>query len=161
MSTRSERLAQRIEQGAANLAAFAEGLSEAQWNTPVPPDGRTAGVIIHHVASVYPIEVQLASVLASGKPVEGVTWAGIAEMNAKHAQEHAGTGKAETIELLRHNSAAAVQAVCAFTDDQLDSAAPLSLNSNAPLTAQFMIEDHALRHSWHHLEIIRAALGAA
>lgn len=161
MSTRSERLAQRIEQGAANLAAFAEGLSEAQWNTPVPPDGRTAGVIIHHVASVYPIEVQLASVLASGKPVEGVTWAGIAEMNAKHAQEHAGTGKAETIELLRRNSAAAAHAVRAFTDDELDSAAPLSLNSNAPLTAQFMIEDHALRHSWHHLEIIRAALDAA
>jgi hypothetical protein len=161
MSTRSERLAQRIEQGAANLAAFAEGLSAAQWNTPVPPDGRTAGVIIHHVASVYPIEVQLASVLAAGKPVEGVTWAGIAEMNAKHAREHAGNGKEETIELLRRNSAAAAQAVRAFTDEQLDSAASLSLNSNAPLTAQFMIEDHALRHSWHHLEIIRGALDAA
>lgn len=160
MNTRSEKLAQRIEQGAANLAAFAEGLSEPQWNTPVPPDGRTAGVIIHHVASVYPIEVQLASVLASGKPVEGVTWAGIAEMNAKHAQEHTGTGKTETIELLRRNSAAAAHAVRAFTDDELDSAAPLSLNSNAPLTAQFMIEDHALRHSWHHFEIIRAALDA-
>jgi hypothetical protein len=161
MSARSERLARRIEKGAANLAAFAEGLSEAQWNTPVPPDGRTAGVIIHHVASVYPIEVQLASVLASGKPVEGVTWAGIAEMNAKHAQEYAGTGKEETIEILRRNSAAAAEAVRAFTDEQLDSAASLSLNSNAPLTAQFMIEDHALRHSWHHLEIIRAALDAA
>ena len=158
MSTRSEQLAQRIEQGAAGLAAFAEGLTHAQWNTPVQPDGRTVGVIIHHVASVYPVEIHLASVLASGKPVEGVTWAAIAEMNAKHAQEHATCNKEETIVLLRTNSAAAAKAVRAFTDEQLDSAAPLSLNANAPLTAQFMIEDHALRHSWHHLEKIKAAL---
>lgn len=161
MSLRSEKLAQRIELGAANLAAFAEGLTQAQWNARIPPDGRTAGVIIHHVASVYPIEVHLASVLASGKPIEGVTWAGIAEMNAKHAQDNAAAGKQETIELLRRNSTAAAQAVRALTDEQLDSAAPLSLNADAPLTAQFMIEDHALRHSWHHLAIMRAALAAA
>ena len=29
----------------------------------------------------------------------------------------------------------------------------------APLTSQFVIEDHALRHSWHHLAKIKAALG--
>ena len=28
----------------------------------------------------------------------------------------------------------------------------------APVTAQFVIEDHALRHSWHHLARIRTAL---
>ena len=27
-----------------------------------------------------------------------------------------------------------------------------------PLTAQFLIEDHALRHSWHHLAKIKAVL---
>jgi hypothetical protein len=32
------------------------------------------------------------------------------------------------------------------------------LSSGAPMTAQFVIEDHALRHSWHHLAKIRAAL---
>ncbi|HWB31940.1 MAG TPA: DinB family protein [Acidobacteriaceae bacterium] len=159
MSARSEALAQRIELGAGNLVAFAERLSDAQWNTTVPPDGRTVGVIVHHVASVYPIEVQLAGILASGKPVEGVTWAGIAEMNAKHAHEHAMAGKQETIDLLRRNSRAAAEAVRAFTDEQLDSAACLSLNADAPLTAQFMIEDHALRHSWHHLQKIRGVLG--
>ena len=29
----------------------------------------------------------------------------------------------------------------------------------AEALAQFVIEDHALRHSWHHLARIRAALG--
>ena len=38
-----------------------------------PKDGRKIGVIVHHVASVYPMEIQLAQVLAEGKPVTGVT----------------------------------------------------------------------------------------
>ena len=37
------------------------------------------------------------------------------------------------------------------------SAAPVSLNS-APLTCQFFLEDHAVRHSYHHLARIKAAL---
>lgn len=158
MSTRAEALAQRIEQGAQSLAAFAEGLSDTQWRTVVPPDGRPVGVMIHHVASVYPIEIHLATEVASGRPVEGVTWSVVAEMNAKHALEHAAASKQETVELLRRNSHAAAQAVRAFTDDQLDRAAPFSLNADAPLTAQFVIEDHAVRHSWHHQAKIKAAL---
>jgi hypothetical protein len=158
MSTRSEALARRIEEGAANLAAYARGLSDAEWNTVVPPDGRTVGVMIHHVASVYPIEIQLASEIAAGKRVEGVTWDVVADMNANHARDNAAAGKDETIALLQRNSKAAADAVRAFTDAQLDSAAPFSLNADAPLTSQFVIEDHALRHSWHHLSKIKRAL---
>ena len=158
MSTRSEALARRIEEGAATLAAYAEGLSDAQWTAVVPPDGRSAGVIINHVASVYPIEVHLAKEIAAGRPVTEVTWTVIADMNAKHAEENAGATRQETIELLRQNSREAAQAVRSLTDAQLDSAAAFSLNAGAPLTAQFVIEDHALRHSWHHLAKIKAAL---
>ena len=117
-------------------------------------------MIIHHVASVYPIEVHLANEIAAGRPVTDVTWAAVAEMNAKHAQENAGCSKQETIELLKKNSQAAAQAVRGLSDAQLDSAAAFSLNAGAPLTAQFVIEDHALRHAWHHLAKIKAALGA-
>src|SRR5436190_4206957 len=159
MSVRAEALAQRIEEGARGLASFAEGLTESEWNTVVTPDGRRVGVVIHHVASVYPIEVHLASEIAAGKTVTGVTWAVVADMNAKHAEENAGCRKAETIELLRRASTEAAAAVRGLTDAQLDSAAPFSLNADAPLTAQFVIEDHALRHSWHHLAKIKAALG--
>jgi hypothetical protein len=60
---------------------------------------------------------------------------------------------------LRKNSREAAGAVRAFTDDQLDSAAPFSLSFGAPVTAQFVVEDHALRHSWHHLARIRKTLG--
>jgi hypothetical protein len=160
MSKRADALAERIEEGAQTLAAYAQGLSEAQWRATVPPDGRQVGVIVHHVASLYPIEIHLATEIASGRPVTDVTWGAVAEMNAKHAQEHTAVSKQETVELLRRNSQTAAEAVRAFTDAQLDSAAPFSLNAAAPLTAQFVIEDHALRHSWHHLAKIKAALGA-
>ena len=157
---RAELLADRIEEGAAVLAAFAEGLSEEEWRAPVSAtDRRSAGVIVHHVASMYPIEIDVARAVASGKAVTDVTWDAVAELNAKHAREHAEVTKAAALELLRRNSHEAAAAVRAFTNEELDRAAAFSLSFGAPVTAQFVIEDHALRHSWHHLARIRTALG--
>lgn len=164
MGRRAESLAARIEEGAAGLAAFADTLSDAEWRTPVAGRGRggdqrSVGVIVHHVASVYPIEIDLARAIAHGHAVTDVTWEGVAEMNAKHARDQAGVTKAAALDLLRKNSRQAAEAVRAFTDEELDRAAPFSLSFAAPVTAQFVVEDHALRHSWHHLARIRAAVG--
>ena len=70
-SQRAEALATRLENGATALAAFAATLSEAEWQTRLPKDGRKIGVVVHHVASMYPIEIQLASLLAAGRPITG------------------------------------------------------------------------------------------
>ena len=159
MTTRTEQLASRLEQGANTLAEFAERLSEAQWRTQIPGDGRSIGVVVHHVASVYPIELDLARTVASGKPIVGLTYEdAIKKMNAKHAADNARAATKDTLELLRRNSAAAAAALRAFSDAELDRAAPVSLSSDAPLTAQFVLEDHAVRHSYHHLAKIRAAV---
>jgi len=159
MSHRAEQLASRIEEGAAGLAAFVEGLSDAEWRSATSAtDRRTVGQIVNHVALVYPIEVDLARAIAGGNAVTDVTWPVVAGLNAGHAKEHAGVTKAEALGLLRTNSRLAAEAVRGFTDAQLDQAAPFSLSAGAPVTAQFVIEDHALRHSWHHLARIRAAL---
>jgi hypothetical protein len=80
-------------------------------------------------------------------------------MNARHAIDQTATSKPETLELLRQNSREAAAAVRTLTDAELDQAAPFSLSFGAPVTAQFVIEDHALRHSWHHLARIRKAVG--
>jgi DinB superfamily len=161
VSRRAERLAERIEEGAAVLAAFAEGLSDAEWLTPMSDtDRRTAGVIIHHVASMYPVEMSVARALADGNPVTDVTWSVVADINAKHAEANANPTRAATLELLRRNSGEAAAGTRAFTDHELDRAAPFGLSYGSPMTAQFVIEDHALRHSWHHLARIRRALNA-
>ena len=162
MGRRSESLADRIEEGAAGLAAFAEGLSDADWRTPMSGSGkdrRTVGVLVHHVASMYPIEIEVVRTIAGGKAVTDVTWEAVADINAKHASDNAGVTKAAALELLRRNSREAAAAVRAFTDEDLDRAAPFSLSYGAPVTAQFVVEDHPLRHSWHHLARIRATLG--
>ena len=158
MCKRANALADRIEQGAQALADFAESLSDAEWQTLVPNDQRTVGVLLHHVASLYPLEIDLARDIASGKPIAGVGRDAVAQMNAQHAREHAAVGKYEAIALLRRNSKVAADRVRQFSDEELDAAATVSLNADAPLTAQFFIEDHALRHSFHHLANIRATL---
>jgi DinB superfamily len=158
MNNRSEALAARLEAGAKALAAFAATLTETEWQTRVPKDGRKIGVVVHHVASMYPIEIQLAQVLAAGQPVTGVTWDAIDTINRDHAQENDAVAKEAALALLASNSAAAAAAIRALSDEELDRAAPVSLNSDAPLTCQFFLEDHPVRHSYHHLARIRAAL---
>ena len=155
---RANALADRLEQGARALAALASSLTDAQWHTRLPHDGRKIGVVVHHVASVYPVEIQLAQTLAAGKPVIGVTMADIHAMNAAHASEYEAVTKDAALDLLGRNSAAAAAAIRAFTDEELDRAAAASLYSNAPITCQFMLEDHAVRHSYHHLAGIQRAL---
>jgi hypothetical protein len=155
---RSEALAARLENGATALAAFASALSEAEWQTRLPGDGRKVGVIVHHVASMYPIEIQLASLLAAGQPIAGVTWDAVHTINRDHAKENDNVGKEAALALLNSNSAAAAAAIRALSGEELDRAAPVSLNSDAPLSCQFFLEDHAVRHSYHHLFRIKAAL---
>jgi hypothetical protein len=159
MTRRSEVLAARLEQGVRELTALARTLNDDQWKTKIPHDGRTVGVCVHHVGTMYPIEIELAQKLGAGQAVEGVTWDAVHELNANHAREHANCTKEEAIDLVQRNSAAAAAAVRALSDEQLDTAAALSLNSDGPRTCQFMLEDHAVGHAWHHLLKIRKALG--
>ncbi len=141
------------------MAAFANTLTDAQWRTRVPKDGRTVGVIVHHVASVYPLEIELAQKLAAGRPINGVTMKDVDAMNAKHAKENSAVTKDEALELLTRNSGAAATAIRALSDEALAQAAPVSLyGGDAPLTCQFLLEDHAVRHSYHHLSVITRTL---
>jgi hypothetical protein len=158
MGKRSYELARRLELGALALETFASSLTEFEWQSRVPGDGRKIGVVVHHVASMYPLEIQIAQTLAKGDPIEGVTADVVNKINAEHAKRFEGVTKEETIELLKQNSTAAAVAIRALSDEELDQAAPVSLNANAPLTCQFIIEDHAVRHSYHHLTRIRTAL---
>ena len=158
MSKRAEALATRLEIGARALADLAGSLGDSEWQTRIPKDGRKIGVVVHHVGSMYPIEIELAQLLAQGKPVAGVTWPDVHAINAAHARDHDNVTPEEALDLLARNSAVAAAAIRAMSDEELDRAGPVSLNSDAPLTTQFMLEDHAVRHAYHHLAAIQRAL---
>jgi hypothetical protein len=159
-TARANALAERLIHGAHALAAVAAGLTDAQWQTRIPGDGRTVGVVVHHVASIYPLEVELAQQLAAGAPITGVSWNDVHALNARHAADNAAIDQKTAVDLLLRNSAEAAAIIRRLSDDQLDRAAGISLNDDAPLTCQFMLEDHAVRHSYHHLAAIQAALRA-
>jgi hypothetical protein len=154
-------LADRLENGARALATLTKTLTDAQWRTRVPKDGRTIGVIVHHVASVYPLEIELAQKLAAGQPITGVTMKDVDAMNARHSKENSEVTKEEALALLARNSVLAAGAIRMLSDAALANAAPVSLYEDAPLTCQFVLEDHAVRHSYHHLHLITQALQTA
>lgn len=159
LTSRNAALADRLLQGADALRQFATTLSDAEWRAPVTGDGRSVGVIVHHVASVYPIEIELARTIATGTAITDVSMNDIHAMNAAHAEANRDVTREQALSLLVANSAAAAEAIRRFSDDELALAAPASLYGGAPMTTQFVLEDHAVRHSFHHLARIRATLG--
>jgi hypothetical protein len=158
MSKRSNSLAERLEQGVRSLWTFAGGLTDAEWKTPIAHDWRTVGIVVHHVASIMPLEIDLAMTVAKGNPVVGLTWDTVHQINAEHARANPDVGREEALDLLRKNADDAAAAIRALNDADLDRALPVSMYSDAPLTTQFLLEDHAVRHAYHHLAKIRGAL---
>ena len=158
MNPRAQALAATLEKGAAAITEFASTLTDAEWQTPLPKDGRKIGVVVHHVASIYPLEIELAQKLAAGGAITGLSWDDVHALNAAHARDNDKVTKEEALALLRANATAAAAAIRALSDEDLDLVAPNSLYGDAPLTCQFMLEDHAVRHSFHHLARIRMAL---
>jgi hypothetical protein len=160
MQARAHILAERVAHGAHKLIAFAEGLSDVEWQAVCMDDGRTVGVLIHHVATALPLEIEAAKMLATGQAISGITWEMVDQGNAKHASEYASCRKDETLELLKRNSTGAIETIRALSDEQLDQAAPISLHGDAPLTTQFFIENHPLAHAYRHLASLRDAIGS-
>lgn len=158
-SRRAEALAERLERGARMLADLATTLTDAEWQTRLPKDGRKIGVVVHHVASQYTLEIKVALMVAGGQPVQGLTNADVDAVNAAHAKEFEGATKVQALALLAQNSADAAATIRGLTDEDLDRAVPNSLYEDAPVTCQMVLEDHAVRHSYHHLWIIRRVLG--
>ena len=161
MTARANALAERLEKGSRALAEFASKLTDEEWQITVPHDGRKLGVTVHHVASMYALEMELAQAIAAGNPIIGVSWDAVADINGKHATENNGVMKQEALDLLKRTSSAAAAGIRALSDEQLDRAVPVSLYSDAPLTCQFWLEDHPVRHSYHHLARLKAALQLA
>jgi len=159
MTKRSEALAQRVEEGHRELMALIESLSDEEWKRPIPGDMRTVGVVLHHVADVLPILTVLFKGIAAGNTMSGVEGQTVHNLNHQHAIDHANCTKDETLALLKQNSALVSAAIRELSDEELDQAVPVSLHFDAPLTAQYFIEFHPLRHSYWHMAEVRALLG--
>jgi hypothetical protein len=157
MSERARTLAHQLEQANQSLIATIDGLTDAQWRTHTPGDGRTVGVVAHHVATSHKSVAGLVGAIAHGKTVPNITMEMIHEGNAAHAKQNAHATKAETLALLRQNGAAAVAAVGGLSDAELDRTASLPMGT---FSAAKVVEMILIGHANDHHGTIRRAIGA-
>lgn len=156
--SRAEQLATRIQQGADNLIAAVNDLSDAEWETACDGENRTVGVLVHHVGTMYPLEADVVRALVANGGMPGLSWDAVDHINHEHATANAGIDRAAAIDLIRQNVKTAVDAVRELTDEQLDQVATTGLHWQAPLTVQFFVEQHPVAHPYIHLESIKTAL---
>lgn len=107
MSERAQALAERFERVNNELIALVERLTDAQWAAPGGPEGWSVGVTAHHPATDHAILSGFAETVATGQPLPAWTMDMLHHYNARQADEHKHCTKAETIELLRREGAAA------------------------------------------------------
>jgi hypothetical protein len=158
VGVRAETLAKQFEAKAAEMTAAIEKLTDADWKKVTSAEKWSVGVTAHHVAGAHEEIAGIVKTGASGQSVPNFTMAMLDEMNAKHAREHAGCTKSETLALHRKGVAAAGALVRGLSDTELDRSGVV-LTGMPGMSAQQVIEGILINHIAEHLGSIRATVG--
>ena len=159
MGTRAEALAKEFEARAAEMTKAVGQLTEADWKKVTESEKWPVGVTAHHVAGAHEPISGLVKTVAAGQSVPNFTMEMLHASNAKHAQEHAGCTKAETLALHEKGAAAAAATVRGLSDAELDRSGTV-LTGVPPMTAQQVIESILTSHISEHLGSIRKTVGS-
>ena len=162
-NTRGQALASRLEAATDTLITQVEACSEAQWRASAPNEGCSVGTMVHHIAVQAPIVAGWGAQVGNGE-IPPVTMEMVHADNAAHAAAHASPDKAETLALLRRNTAIAADILRGLSDAQLEQIVPLPLLGGQPFSAQMIIEmvliGHIQGYPHSHLPNIQAALAS-
>jgi len=159
MGARAEALAKQFEGKAQEAAAILETLSDADWKKITAAEKWSVGVTAHHVASAHEPIANIVKTLAAGQSVPHFTSAMLDELNANHAKEFAGVGKAETIVLHKKGVVAAAAVVRGLGDEQLAKSGAVFADA-PPMSAEQMITNGLIGHIDDHFASIRKTIGA-
>jgi hypothetical protein len=158
MSERSKALAQQVEQVTSALAGLIEGCSDQQWQARCAGETWSVGVTAHHVAGVHIAAARFVEMLAKGQPLPPLSQEMIDQLNAEHAREHASCTRADTLAMLRANSASTTTMLRGLSDEQLDRSAPMPLLGGASVSAEQFASGLLVQSVQEHVDSIRAAL---
>jgi hypothetical protein len=158
MSETAARLAEAFEQANNETIALVEGCTDAQWQTPCPKEGRSTGVVLHHVAGAHRAITRWIQLIAAGEPVTPISEETIDQWNERHLERHATCTRAETADLLRRNGEAAANLVRGLDDTQLACSATL-FASRPAMSAADLIEQRLIGHMRDHMASVRRAIG--
>ena len=156
-TTRTAELAEQFATVNAGIIAAVSACSDEQWRQPTAEDGRTVGVVAHHVGEVNGAFAKIVETLAAGGTyTPNVSMEAVHESNAKHARDNGGTGKAETIDLLRANGDAILRVLASIDDTTLDQAA--GVFGGHEMTVTQVLEWVVIGHTAEHLGTISKTL---
>jgi uncharacterized damage-inducible protein DinB len=158
MGAKAEALAKQFETKAQEATGVLEKLSDADWKKTTGAEKWTVGVTAHHIASSHEGIANIVKSVAAGQSMPNFTMDMLHEMNAKHAKEHAGATRAETLALHAKGAAAAAAVVRGLSDDQLAKSATV-LTGMPPMSAEQVISGILIHHLEDHLGSIRKTVG--
>lgn len=156
-TTRSDDLTARLETVNDEFVATIEACTDAQWRLPCVDEGRTVGVVAHHIATVQRDFAKILGILAGGGSFSPkISMEQVHESNATHARDHADVSAEETLAEFRASRAALGQRFRAIGERDLDRVAGV-FGGNELTIAQVM-EWVIIGHAAAHLANIRATL---
>jgi len=159
MGTKSAALAQQFDSKARDALAVLAKLGDADWKRMTTEETWTVGVTAHHLAGALEAVAGRVTGIVSGAPSRGeFTRAMLDEMNARHAKEHAGCTRAETLALFEKGAATASAVLRGLNDDQLGKSGTV-FSDVPPITAEQLITLGLLRHMDDHMGSIRKTVG--
>jgi DinB superfamily len=156
-SERSSALADDFVAANAEVVAFAASCDDDAWVLPVPGEGWTVGVVVHHIAEGHANALRWLEAMARGDGVSD-TAEGIDQANALHARRAGGVTQAETVALLEENGARLGALLRSLSDGELDRAAPFGPAGGRDLRTGALAAV-AARHAREHLAHARTATG--
>ena len=159
MGARAEALAQKFEAKVQEATGVIEKITDVDWKKVTSAEKWPVGVVAHHIAVAHEIIGGAITTVAGGQSVPGLTMDAIHAMNAKHAQEFASCGKAETIALHKKNAAATAALVRGLSDAELAGKGTV-ITGLPPMSAEELAGGLLVGHVDEHLGSIRATVGS-
>jgi uncharacterized damage-inducible protein DinB len=156
---RADALARRLETANQEVIAFVEQLPDAQWRGGTANESWSVAVAAHHVGALLPETLELVQRVVSGQPLPQRTQADIDAANAERARAAADVTKAQVLDQLRANGAAAAAAVRQLSDDELDRTALFF--GLYRWSAEAVVEGLMIGHARNHLKSMRLGVAGA
>jgi len=157
-TSRAAALADQYTQAIADLLAVVEPATLAQWRTPCINEGRSVGVLVHHIGTMAGVIRAFVEQVVQGESLPPLTQEMIDHNNARHAETYANAGPDETLALLRHNSAAAAAFIASLSEAQLNMGTALPAFNLSQASAGQMVEFLLIGHTLGHLASIQSAI---
>ena len=152
--------ATQLEQVNDEVIATVAACSADDWGAWCEDEGRSVGVLAHHIAGGYRAEMEGMEAVLRGQPLPPIYQSreNLNRFNARYAQEHAQCTKAETLELLRRHGAEMARFIRTLSAEDLQRSAPFPLAGDVTWSIQQWLEYVVVPHPQGHLKSIRAVL---